>query len=61
MQCTQGECVWRIADGWGLSYCEGVLGAHCRRWEKQTDVYSLLKYKLEAQVKIAKPNEQFGR
>lgn len=37
------------------------LEAHCRRLLKQTDVYSLLKYKLEAQVKIAKPNEQFGR
>lgn len=40
---------------------EKRLEARCRRLLKQTDVYSLLKYKLEAQVKIAKPNEQFGR
>lgn len=40
---------------------EQRLEARCGRLLKQTDVYSLLKSKLEAQVKIAKPNEQFGR
>lgn len=40
---------------------EGVLEAHYLGWCRQTDVYSLLEYKLEAQVKIARPNEQFGR
>ena len=40
---------------------KGVLGARCWRWCRQADVYSLLKCKLEAQVKMARPNEQFGR
>lgn len=40
---------------------KGVLGACCWRWCRQADVYSLLKCKLEAQVKMARPNEQFGR
>ena len=40
---------------------EGVLEAHYLGWCRQTDVYSLLEYKLEAQVKIARPIEQFGR
>lgn len=39
----------------------GVLEACCRGWCEQTDVYSLLEYELEAQVTIARPNEQFGR
>ena len=47
-----------VGGGW---VTEGVLEAHYLGWCKQTDVYSLLEYKLEAQVKIARPNEQFGR
>ena len=45
----------------GAGLLKGVLEAHYLGWCKQADVYSLLEYKLEAQVKIARPNEQFGR